>query len=137
MANLQRLFKTDDIKVDDETKAFEELKSRSMYPELIGKMAPEHGPSWMSCRCGMLVITTAGLAGEQTVCRGCRDDEEAALGRAPGRVSVAPPTMGRNTERRVLFGLVAFVLLVGSVVGSRFVDAPPRAQATDQMAPLD
>ncbi len=134
MEKLRARFGTGDDELD-----WDVLKRQSMFPDLIGRKSedikPAYAgttlgvPSWLHCGCGMMVMTSRDLHGGGTVCANCKQHQHDAVDgigsfAAPRNVALKP-----QAERRVLFGLVLFCLIGAGAIGSRMLDAPPRAQA--------
>lgn len=111
---------------------WEDLKRRSMYPDLIGRKvtADAHTPYWLRCGCGMLVMTARDLAGGSTVCANCMQHQHDAVDGIGVFVPQRNPTLKPGTERRMLFGLVVFCLLAAGLIGQRVWEAPSRTHTT-------
>lgn len=89
---------------------------------------------FMNCACGVVIMTTPLLKGERMVCFSCREfaKVQAELEKTLPSVRLPPPqTISKRGEGRVLVGLVLFCIVIAGVFGTRFIDAPPRAQAAE------
>lgn len=133
MNQLLRRFRGGDGEID-----YEELRARAMYPELIGRQveADTSTPHFMNCACGMLIMSSAALAGERAECQGCAREIADQAGRErklPSTRLPPPRVMSRRGESRVLAGIAVFVIVACGYFVVRLFDAPPRAQAAERL----
>lgn len=139
MANLLERFKSDETETDADKAHFAMLRDCAQYPDVIGRSPDDIKPAWdgaklerthwMHCKCGMMVLTSTELAGQDATCENCHMN----AGR-PRAYSTEPQmrAMTKRGESRVLFAVAMFVLIAGGTIGSRMWDAPPRAQAASE-----
>ena len=137
MDALLKLFRTKSDASDYDETDYEALRAHAMYPDLIGRkvQADAQTPYWMRCDCGMLVMTHRELSGQDTVCASCKRAVHDAIDmdmRGEG-ASTRNTAMRPATERRILFGLVVGVLLIGWTMTQRMYDAPARAHADNHV----
>lgn len=142
---------------------WEVLAKRSCYEDVIGKKAEDIKPrgtpcgplSWLRCDCGLLMMTSASLAGQGTHCAKCIEEQatakEAALVAAEEAaaqvlrtghhdelhesVAYQQPVMQPVTERGVSIFVIVFCLLAAGAVGHSAMTGGSRP--SDHMLHLD
>ncbi len=134
--NLLKLFFRDDEKIGEPN--WEALRSKSIYPDLIGRTveADEFTPHWLRCGCGMLVMTTEDLSGQTTRCSGClKTAHDAVDGKGAVPLAYQKPVMKQETERSVSFALILFCIVAAGAVGHSVMTGGSRP--SDHMLHLD
>lgn len=114
MGNLLQRFKPDEPD-------WAALRSRAVYPELIGRTAPAGDTvPFMKCDCGMLVLTTRELHGQRTVCNNCE-----ANAKIPDLATQAhAPVLGPRNVRRVHIAVAIIVLALAALLGRAMGSVP-------------